>query len=77
MYVSPDRLYLTADGCVVKHGDPDAHSLLVPQGGRLSIQDAQRYGLLKAKDTPPETEAVLEAPANKARQGARTKRGGS
>lgn len=75
MYVAQDRLYLTVDGRVVGHGDPDAHTLLVPKGGRLSMQDAHRYGLDRAAPAPVETEAVFGPPANKARTSAARKRG--
>lgn len=45
VYVSDKRLYRTQDGDVVPEGHPDAAFLLVPEGGMLSDEDAERYGL--------------------------------
>ncbi|MDR7534656.1 MAG: hypothetical protein QN162_15150 [Armatimonadota bacterium] len=66
-WVSPARLYLTADGRVVPEGDPDAAYLLVPEGGVLSLEDAERYGLLE------QDEKLREPPADKRRRAARNK----
>lgn len=43
--IATERLYLTADGRIVREGDPAATSLLVGQGGTV----------------PPEHEAAVEA----------------
>jgi hypothetical protein len=61
MYTSDRRLWITNDGKLVEEGDPRAALLLVGEGGQLSDEDAERYGLTgtKAKAAPP---------ANKARQ---------
>jgi hypothetical protein len=58
------RKYLTADGRVVDEGDPSAVSLLVGEGGQLSDEDAEKYGL-KAKPQPENKSKP--APANKGR----------
>lgn len=44
-FVSDKRYFLTADGRVVEDGDPEAHSLLVGEGGLLPEAEAERYGL--------------------------------
>ncbi len=44
-YVSKERLYLDADGKVVKDGDPSASTLLVGAGGELDDPTAKRYKL--------------------------------
>lgn len=71
MFVSDKRLCLTKDGQVVEDGHPDAVSLLVGKGGTLSLEEAKRYGLLKAEkeskaQEPAENKAIEAAPANKA-----------
>lgn len=45
-YTSPKRLYLAHDGTVVEQGDSRARSLLVPKGGRMSVAEATRHGLI-------------------------------
>lgn len=70
MYVATERLYLNKDGKVVKGDDPSRTSLLVAVGGKLSDEDARRYGLIedtgvKAKAAPADNKAVSKAPANK------------
>jgi|GEM_PF-6818517 len=44
-YVSKERLYLDADGKVVKEGDEGAATLLVAEGGKLDDVTAKRYKL--------------------------------
>jgi len=44
-YVSKERLYLDADGKVVKEGDEKAATLLVAEGGELDDVTAKRYKL--------------------------------
>jgi hypothetical protein len=46
-YVSNERLYLDKDGNVVDEKDPNKHSLLVVKGGSLSMEEAEKYGLLE------------------------------
>ena len=65
-YVSDKRLYLTRAGAVVEEGDPAADSLLVGEGGTISHEDAERYGLLEAPAAePPAKEARAAKPAPK------------
>jgi hypothetical protein len=58
------RKYLTKDGRVVDEGDEAAVSLLVGEGGQLSDEDAEKYGL-KVKPAPENKSKP--APANKGR----------
>ena len=53
-WTSDRRLYLTADGRAVGEGDTDALSLLVPEGGRIPLADALRYGLVAPAPDPDE-----------------------
>ncbi len=75
---SDRRLYANADGKVVEEKDPKRATLIVGQGGALSPQDAQKYGLRSEggrltyegdagahKDEPAE-EVVPEAQPEKA-----------
>ena len=74
-FVSDERLYLDADGKVVKDGDPSAASLLVAEGGTISADDAARYGLAdnlataegsdEAAPAKPEPKAPAKAAAKK------------
>lgn len=72
MYTSDRRLYLAADGeTVVEEGDPRAATLLVGEGGQLSVEDAARYGLTNTrkqsgeKAEAPKSNKVRSAPENK------------
>jgi hypothetical protein len=58
-YKVKERLYTTLDGKVVKEGDPKAAFLLMNEGGELSDEEAQKYGLVeeKAVPAPPATKA--------------------
>jgi len=48
MYESERALYLNADKTkVVEEGDPEAAYLLVAAGGKLHIEDAERYGIVE------------------------------
>lgn len=70
MYVSTERLYLDKDGNVVREG-PEKVSLLVAVGGRLSDEDARRYGLIDAEEKaaePKANKAMAKAPENKAKE---------
>lgn len=61
------RLYLDAHGNVVEADNPARVTLLVPQGGRLSMADAARYGLLEEpKSAPKPVNKARRAPPNKA-----------
>jgi hypothetical protein len=80
MWISPRRLFLTADKeRVVEDGDIEARYLLVGKGGEVPMADAERYGLLKPKpeekavEEPPEDKAV-EPPKNKAVKRGRNKK---
>lgn len=66
MYTSEKRLYLTADGKVVQEGDPAAATLLVGEGGQLSDEDAERYGLTE-KAKPAQPNKAKAAPENKSK----------
>jgi hypothetical protein len=73
-YTAEERLYLDADGNVVKEGDPKAATLLVGAGGQLSDEDARRYGLVQREkpaedaEQPATDEKAQTAPRpNKAR----------
>lgn len=59
-WTSDRRLYLTADGRAVGEGDTDALSLLVPEGGRIPLADALRYGLVPAVADQLEATADIE-----------------
>lgn len=61
-YVSTERLFINARGRVVKADDPTARTLLVGEGGYISAEDAQRYGLL---DQPGPAVDVEEAQPTK------------
>jgi hypothetical protein len=75
-YTADERLYLDANGNVVKEGDPNAATLLVGVGGQLSDEDARRYGLAsKAKTEPAEEKSVNEPRPNKAKAPAENKAG--
>lgn len=62
-------LCLTADGGVVEEGDPRARYVLVADGGSLSDEEAEKYGLTgkKAKAEPPPNKAKAEPPPNKSK----------
>jgi hypothetical protein len=67
MYVSPERLCLTADGELCSEDDPKAVKLLVGKGGEISTAEATKYGLIadgepQAAATPPESPEAQEAP---------------
>jgi hypothetical protein len=71
------RLYKDKNGNVVEADSPDRVSLLVAEGGTLSLDDTQRLGLIevepakittiepKAQEGPSENKARTKAPANK------------
>jgi hypothetical protein len=68
MYVSPERLCLTADGELCSEDDPKAVKLLVGKGGEISTADATKYGLIadsepQAAATPVEAPEATEEPS--------------
>jgi hypothetical protein len=75
-YIANERLYLDADGKVVKADDPARVQLLIHEGGRLDAARAEELGLTKKmtlEESPTEmtaeeanTKMVAEAKANKA-----------
>lgn len=72
MYISPTRLYADKDGNLVDEKDPKKAYLVVGVGGRLSDEDARRYGLIdvpeaKAIEAAPQNKMKGKAPANKKR----------
>lgn len=46
MFRIPERLYRTADGRLVRHGDPEAAFLAFPEGEQMSEEEAERFGVL-------------------------------
>lgn len=68
MWTSERRLYLTPDGTVSE--DPvSGGSLLVPAGGELSNDDAERYGLLGSKGVKPAENKARKGKQNKTASG--------
>jgi hypothetical protein len=69
MYTATERLYLDADGKVVKADDPARRSLLINTGQTMPEEQARELGLIedeaKAADRPTETKARSRAPENK------------
>lgn len=60
-----ERLWLTEDGeRLVPDGHPDAASLFVAAGHRISRADAERLGLLDDGHDVADLPAVADAPAN-------------
>lgn len=62
-YVSPKRLYRTANGEVVEEGDVNATTLLVGAGVPLSEQQVQQYGIrdfVHRTDEPAPTAPVQD-----------------
>lgn len=58
-FVSDRRLYLDKDHNVVEADDPNKLTLLVAEGGRLSQEDVEKYGL--NTEAEPEAENVSAA----------------
>ncbi len=52
MYIAEEHLYLTEDDRVVSEDDPDARWLYAGPGAEIPQEEAERYGLLKAKKRP-------------------------
>lgn len=55
MYVSDERLCVTADDTLCTEDDPAAVRLLVSKGGSIPAVEASRYGLIASE---PETAAA-------------------
>jgi len=72
-YTSDKQLWLDAEGKVVSE-PPASGSLLVGEGGELSDEDAEKYGLTKQAN-PAEEKARDEPPSNKARSSPPTTKG--
>ena len=61
MYVSPERICVTADGELCEETDSNAVRLLVAEGGQIPAAEAAKYGLIAGAEQPmPQPE---EAPA--------------
>jgi hypothetical protein len=66
MWTSTKRLYLDQAGNVVGAKDPNRHTLLVAEGGRIPTSQARELGLLEPIEVPaPEAEPDAE-PENEA-----------
>jgi hypothetical protein len=69
VYISDKRLYLDKAGAVVGEKDPTRVELLINEGGKLPIAQAQKYGLLSEAEmkavAPRENKAIMAAPENK------------
>lgn len=52
MYVAKERIHITRDNKLVRPGDRRSASLLVPQGGELSDEAAEKYGLYAGQPIP-------------------------
>jgi hypothetical protein len=65
MYVSPERLCVTAEGEICANDDARAVRLLVAKGGSIPAREAAEYGLISgaAASGPPADQADEEAPA--------------
>lgn len=84
MFTVAERLYLDADGNVVKANDPRKHSLLAAAGAMIPLEDARRYGLLQepialvSVETPeitvPDVPAKLTNGTNRHAKGRGTRR---
>lgn len=48
IYTATESLYLDSKGNVVGHNNPDKEIKLVSKGASIAMEDAIRYGLLKA-----------------------------
>lgn len=60
-FVSDRALHLTADGKVVEEDDPDGKTVLVGKGGRLSMAEAEKYGLAGKKASNASKAKTAEA----------------
>lgn len=67
-YTAKENIYVTSmgpDGAIVPADDPNAGFLLVVEGGEISDELAEQYGL-KRTEKAASTEAAAETPAPKA-----------
>ena len=60
-FTSDRRLYLSKEGKVVEHDDPNKSELLVAEGGSLSHEDALKYGLVDEEGNTVEKKAEGES----------------
>lgn len=68
-YIADEPLWLNADRTkVVREDDEAAAFLFAPAGGRINVEDAERYGLtgLDFEDNPKEEKAQAAPKATKA-----------
>jgi hypothetical protein len=68
MWAADRRLYLDKDGNVVEADDPRRVQLLVPAGGTISLEQAQRLGLTAQADMSVATRKAETKRPNKARR---------
>jgi hypothetical protein len=61
-HTSKERLYLDADGNVVKADDPNRLTLLVGAGGVIPMETALKHGLLKDEKGAKEEASKARAP---------------
>ncbi len=66
-----ERLWLTDDDKLVAEGDPKASSLFAIPGQRVSVEDAERYGLVKGRQRQGDKQR--EPAENKAASAAKKK----
>lgn len=60
-YTTDEGLWLTEDGKVVPDGDPSAAFLFAAAGSQVSVDDAEKYGLVKGtKASQPAPEDVVD-----------------
>ncbi len=59
-----ERLWVSDDDKLVAEDDPKAASLFAIPGQRISVEDAEKYGLVKARAKGEDKQR--QAPANKA-----------
>lgn len=67
MYVSPERICLTADGELCEETDTRAVTLLVAKGSEIPAAEAAKYGLIASAEAPkpadePEDLSTLTVP---------------
>lgn len=61
-WTSPERLYLTEQGAVVKHGDPAAATLLVAAGGQIPLDQALGLGLAETSAPVVNAAPAIDVP---------------
>lgn len=63
MWTSPERVYLDAEGKAVGAKDPKRAQLLVSEGGRIPLDQAQALGLVPIVEEVVEVAEKAEKPA--------------